>query len=80
MKAQVREVICDVFRLDPGIDDASLTSEYIADWDSVTHLTLILALESRFGVSFEPEQASELDNLDSIVAAVERLQASDGSD
>ena len=75
MKTQVREVICDVFRLDAEIDDARISSDQIADWDSVAHLTLILALESRFGIQFDPEEASGLDSLDAIVAVVERLQA-----
>jgi acyl carrier protein len=47
-----------------GIDASTLTdddsSQTIAEWDSLTHLNLIFALEAEFGVRFEAEEIPEL--------------------
>lgn len=75
MRDQVREVICDVFQLDASTPADKLTVEEVPEWDSVLHLTLILALESRFGVQFDPEAAATLNSCDSLADAIERLQA-----
>jgi len=48
-------------------DDAS--PETIAEWDSMGHLNLVMAVESEFGVSLSAEDALGMRN----VAAIRRL-------
>lgn len=53
-------------------DDAS--PDTIADWDSMSHLNLVMALESEFGVSLSAEDALEMRN----VAAIRHVLRSRG--
>lgn len=41
-------------------------------WDSFAHVSLIIALESEFGVQFTAEEISELHSVVSIMSALER--------
>lgn len=49
--------------------DASVST--LPQWDSLAHVTLILALEEQFGVSFSPEDAIAMLS----VAEIERVLA-----
>jgi acyl carrier protein len=47
----------------------------IANWDSLKHMNLILALENEFEVMFSDEQIIELNTVRKIIAALEELVA-----
>jgi acyl carrier protein len=60
---RLRGVMAAVF----GIDMASLKSDAststIAEWDSVRHLQLMLAIEEEFGVQFDTDELVSLRTL-----------------
>lgn len=58
---------------DPGLSltEAS-TAEDVAEWDSVNHVKLIIALESEMNIRFEPDEISDLQNVGSLIDMVER--------
>lgn len=70
MDEQLQAIFHDVFGLPPQQFRPDLTSEDIESWDSVMHLTLLLTLEQKFGVSFEPEQGASLTSVPAIKAAL----------
>jgi acyl carrier protein len=63
---RLRAVCASVFNLEPSRlgDDAS--PETIAEWDSLGHLTLVLAVEAEFGVSFEADEIPTLNTFSRI--------------
>jgi acyl carrier protein len=67
----VRLVMADVLKLDAEIigDDASM--ETVAEWDSGNHVSLVLALEEEFGVSFEVPEIEATLSLEDVVATLE---------
>lgn len=51
------EVLAEVFGVDPhDLDDAS-SPDTIATWDSLSHMTMLVALEGAYGVSVSPADA-----------------------
>jgi acyl carrier protein len=72
---RIRNIVAATF----GVPIASVTVESgnhsIMEWDSMNHLHLIVALEAEFGVSFEPEQAVELIDVQAIHRALVGLVA-----
>lgn len=58
----------NVFKTTLGIADvpAELSQKNCAEWDSVNHLNLILALEAEFGVAFEPEEIAAMQNFEAV--------------
>ena len=64
MREKIKQVIGDTFELTDVPDDIS--PQTCDKWDSLHHLQLIVALEMEFGVSFEPEDITEMLSLDEI--------------
>ena len=68
---RVRAIAVDVF----GVSTAEITPqsapETIANWDSVQHLNLLLALEEAFNVQFEPEEMDGMHDIEQILAVLD---------
>lgn len=60
MEAQVKQIMSDILDLDTAAVGATTTQENTANWDSMSHLNLVIALEQEFGVSFTPEEMEQL--------------------
>ena len=63
---RIRTVVASVFGVDPESLSLKDSPETLADWDSVNHIHLVLALEAEFSVQFEPGQLAELRSLSAI--------------
>jgi len=67
----------DVFREVFEDDDLTLTPSTSAadleEWDSLMHVTLILAVEGAFGVRFTSAQVSSLETVGDLVSLIEAL-------
>ena len=59
---RLRAVCASVFNVDASLlsDDAS--PETIPEWDSLSHLTLVLAIEAEFGVAFDADEIPTLNS------------------
>lgn len=73
---QVREIASDIFGTKADKITAESSPQTIENWDSMQHLNLVLALEEKFGVQFEPEDIEEMKNIGAVAALVEKLQSS----
>ena len=59
-EARLRNVMEAVLGVEGnGIDDAD-SPQTIPQWDSVSHLQLMMAIESEFGIEFSPEEMATL--------------------
>lgn len=56
IEARVRGVIADVFGLDPQEVGPGTSIETVEAWDSLQHLTVVLALEEEFEIQLDDEQ------------------------
>ena len=71
---QVCSIAGDVLHVPVAKLSAESGPESIESWDSVQHLNLVLALESQFGIEFEPEEIDQMKSIGKIAALVERKQ------
>jgi acyl carrier protein len=67
---RVRVVLADVFELDPDDIGPETSPDTVEDWDSLQHLTLVLALEEEFGIYFGEEETLDLVTFPLIVEIV----------
>ena len=70
MRTDLKQIFLDVLDLDSISDDDSV--ETIKTWDSVRHLNLILAIEERFGLTFEADEIPDLISVRAISDALDR--------
>lgn len=67
---RLRSVFSSVFDVDPaGLRECD-TNKSIPEWDSVTHIQLMLALEEEFDLQLDAE---EMMNLVSVAGIAERI-------
>ncbi len=72
---QVRHIASDIFGVPVDQVTAESSPETIENWDSMQHLNLVLAIEEKFGVRFEPEDIEAMKNVGAVAALVEKLQS-----
>ena len=68
---RLEEVFSLVFEVDPGFITSEISVATLGNWDSLRHLTLVLAVEEEFGVSFPLEEAITWQDFGSILTALE---------
>jgi len=71
MRERIKQVIKDTLALDNVPDDIS--QKTCAAWDSMHHLQLVVALETEFDISFEPEDIGSMKSLYEIEEKVKSL-------
>jgi acyl carrier protein len=72
IRERVQRAMADLFDLEAAEITAQTSPETLEAWDSVNHLSLVMALEQMFGVAFDLDEIPELTSLEAIVGAVER--------
>ena len=72
---EVRNVASDIFRIPADKITAESSPETIENWDSTRHLNLVLAIEEKFGVRFEPEDIEQMKNIGAVATLVEKRRS-----
>jgi acyl carrier protein len=70
MRTDLKQIFLDVLDVDSISDSDSV--ETIKAWDSVRHLNLIMAIEERFGLTFEADEIPDLISVRAISDALDR--------
>jgi citrate synthase len=63
---EVRALVAEVFGIKPTEVGENLAFGEVAEWDSLNHVNLMLALEGRLGVEIGAEQMVELTSIAAI--------------
>ena len=71
MRERIKQVIKDTFDLSNVSDDIS--QKTCVEWDSMHHLQLVVAMETEFDISFEPEDIGSMKSLDEIEEKIRAL-------
>ena len=77
IRATLQEVFRDVFD-DNSIEifDA-MTANDIADWDSLTHINLVVAAEKEFKTRFDLKEVKQLKNVGEFIAMIKAKTGQD---
>jgi acyl carrier protein len=67
---QVRSMAADLLNVPAARLTAESSPNTVEAWDSTQHLTLVLALEERFGFQLSPEEIEEMHTLGDVVRIV----------
>ena len=59
--------MAEIFEVDVNKLPESFNQQDVENWDSLRHLSLIVELESAFGISFEPEEISKMNSFQSVI-------------
>jgi acyl carrier protein len=74
VRAELAEIVGAVLDLPADAVNDETSSATVEAWDSFRHLTMILAVEDAFRVSFEEGQIADLASFAALLRAVERCR------
>jgi acyl carrier protein len=67
----VRLVMIDVFDLDDLVLTPETTADDVEEWDSLSHIRLVVALERRFKIKFKNSELEGLMNVGDLVKVID---------
>lgn len=76
---KVMAVATDVFEVPQSSLGPSSSPDTIETWDSLHHLSFVVALEQEFNVQFSPEEIEQLLSIELTVALLEEKLKGNGS-
>ncbi len=71
----VRETLADVLDLDDVEITTATSAEDIEEWDSLSHVRLIVAIERKFGIRFNNSEIGSLMNVGDLVRLIDARRA-----
>ncbi len=73
---QVRSVASDIFGVPANKITAASSPQTLENWDSIQHLSLVLALEEKFSLQLSPEEIEQMKSIGETAHLIEsKLQA-----
>ena len=69
--SSITDIMRDVFDVDDLEVSLDTTAEDVEDWDSLSHIRLIVAIERKFGFKFKNSEIESLKNVGELVNLVE---------
>jgi acyl carrier protein len=70
--ARVQEVFRDELELDELVLTAETTADDVEEWDSLSHVQLVVALEKAFGIKFTSREILSWDNVGDLVDCISK--------
>jgi acyl carrier protein len=71
MKAALKEIFVRELGLKPGDFSEELTYNSIPEWDSASHMAVILAIEERFDITLESDEIVKMTSIPKILSILE---------
>ncbi|HOO26886.1 MAG TPA: acyl carrier protein [Lachnospiraceae bacterium] len=68
---RVQEIFRDVFDDDELMITGETNADDIEDWDSLEHITLIVAMEKEFHMKFDIREVNKLENVGEMIDLIE---------
>jgi acyl carrier protein len=68
--SQVRAIMEDVFDIDDLSVTPATTAEDIEEWDSLSHIRLMVAIERKFKIKFKTAEIEGLKNVGDLVGLI----------
>ena len=70
--AQLTELFREIFSDDDIVLTPATTAADIDGWDSFNHISIIVAVETKFGIKMETREIEGLNNIGTLVAVIGR--------
>lgn len=70
--ASVTEIFRDVFDDEDLVITDATNSDDIEDWDSLEHISLVIAMEKEFDMKFDIKEVNKLENVGGMIDLIMR--------
>ena len=73
--ADLREIMIDVFDVDDLTLTPATTADDVEEWDSLSHVRLVVAVERKFGFKLKTSEIESLKTVGDLVTLIETKTA-----
>ena len=70
MEQKINDILIDVLKVQKEKTSEDLTMDDVNNWDSLTHMNLIVAIEDEFGIEMSGDDIAEMISFNSIKKTV----------
>ena len=70
-REKLRELLLDVFLLEPSEFDFNLTQSDVDTWDSLAIVSMAVGIQETFGYHMKPEEATSIHSIQDIIDLLE---------
>ena len=70
MEQKINDILIDVLKVQKEKTSEDLTMDDVNNWDSLTHMNLIVAIEDEFGIEMSGDDIAEMISFSSIKKTV----------
>lgn len=71
IKKRLQEVFVETFDDEEIVISSETTADDIEDWDSLMHVTLMVAVEKEFGIKFKAGEIKKLADVGELMKSIE---------
>jgi acyl carrier protein len=68
---EIQDIMRDVFDVDDLVITENTTAEDVEEWDSLSHIRLIVAIEREFGFKFKNSEIESLKNVGDLIKLIQ---------
>ena len=68
---ELKELLADIFLMDPEEIDFSMTREDVEHWDSLAVVSIAVGVRQTFGYHFTPDEANGIQKFQDIIEVLE---------
>ena len=72
-KEQIKKIMTEVLEIESSLVNDEISQKNTGQWDSLSHLNLIVEIEEEFDISFTPEQIGSMTSLEIILDEIKKL-------
>jgi acyl carrier protein len=69
---KLKEIVAELFELEPAVVNDALTPEDVELWDSMNHLRLVSAVEEEFQIKLSMKEIESIRSLATLQALIEQ--------
>ena len=70
LSQDIRRIASDILEVPASRLTSASSPENVETWDSIQHLTLVMALEQHLGMKFDPEEIESMRSIGAIESVV----------
>jgi len=70
IEQKIKQIMADIFHLDPKQIDEETAMDNTEAWDSANHISLVLALEDEFSTTFDVAEIETMTSFPDVIQAV----------
>ena len=72
MLEELQKIFSEVLEINPTLVTEGSTIENLDGWDSMKHLEIVIAIENKYSINFEPHEVILLNSIERIMTAIKQ--------